>query len=483
MLEMDYIGLFIEDNINNFLNNRSYSENIKLYNNIYEYYKNYKLTEFNQKEIIDLKILLIISIKYKYEYEKTKILIIAKSNDIIQVRFHLGDLIIKLLKTREEKEQWLDDSIEYYLNENTDFSLRSLCDFLEDVSSFKGVDKKKYKEIYADTCIKQADNNTGIIANHWYQLALPIYKELALKDKYETSLIKYNENIKIVISEMGKQEFSLTDKRLQKELFRHEQTIKLFFEKELKNVKQITKYLCSIIIFQNFGTFIYKYSPIYIPDKKVKKAPSLIDRCSVTTFSGNKIVKSHDWDFKMELMGREMDRLMTITPAIEGIIDNKIDKSEIINEILSSKIIFEEDKKHITKALSFFFEKDYDTFIYIIIPNFEKILRNILIINNIPNYKNKDTETEYQVTLSLTDTLNIIKEKGLLLPEVATKVSQLLNEEDYENYRNKLCHRDDENIFTKTIAYDLFLLLIQIVNNINDKEITIFFIKNNKRNN
>lgn len=171
-----------------------------------------------------------------------------------------------------------------------------------------------------------------------------------------------------------------------------------------------------------------------------------------------------------------MDRLMTITPAIEGIMDNIIDKNEIINEILRSKIIFEEDKKHITKALNFFFDKDYDTFIYIIIPNFEKILRNILIINNIPDYKNKDTETEYQVTLSLTDTLNIVKEKGLLLPEVATKVSQLLNEEDCENYRNKLCHRDDETIFTKTIAYDLFLLLIQIVNNINDKEINAYII-------
>lgn len=105
MLEIDYTGLFIDGNINKFLNDRSYDENIKLYNMIYDYYKDYKLKEFNQNEIIDLKILLWISIKYKFEYEKTKSIIVSKTNDLIQARFHLGGLLIKLLKTKEEKEQ------------------------------------------------------------------------------------------------------------------------------------------------------------------------------------------------------------------------------------------------------------------------------------------------------------------------------------------------------------------------------------------
>ena len=476
MLEIDYTGLFIDGNINKFLNDRSYDENIKLYNMIYDYYKDYKLKEFNQNEIIDLKILLWISIKYKFGYEKTKSIIVSKTNDLIQARFHLGGLLIKLLKTKEEKEQWLDASIDYYLKQNTDFSLRSLCNFLEDINDFEKVDKNKYKEIYPDTCIKQADKNTGITASHWYQLALPVYKELGAKEKYEKALVKYNNNIKVVQSEMKTHEFILKNEKLQKEIFNHEQIIKNFFKTGLKNAKEIFNYLCNFLIFKNFGDNTYQYSPIYIPSKKKKITSSLVDQCSITTLNGYKIIKSHDLDFKMELWGRDNFRLITLTPAIEGVIENKIDKNLIIKELLSSKIIFTEDKKHINKALKLFFAKDFDTFIYIITPNLEKLLRNILIINNIPYYKNKDTEPAFHVTLTLTDTLKIIKEKKLLFPELVTKISQLLNEEDYENYRNKLCHRDDESIFTNIVAYDLFLLLIQIINSNENNEINTFVI-------
>lgn len=128
-------------------------------------------------------------------------------------------------------------------------------------------------------------------------------------------------------------------------------------------------------------------------------------------------------------------------------------------------------KSIIHKAINFFLEEDYDTFVYIIIPNFEKILRNLLTLNGIPDYTNKGTEPKYQVTLNLTETLNIIRTNKLLPLPLIDKLSQELNEEEYENYRNKLSHREDDSIFSKTVAYDLFLLFIQLTHEYPDNDI------------
>lgn len=476
MLDIDYTGLFNEDNITNFLRKQTYEENISLYKKIYKHYLNYRLQKFNPHEIIDLKFLLLISIIYKYQYEDTKNLIYQKSEELIQARFHLGKLYLRLLKTTEEKETWLDNTIKFYLDENSELSIRSLCNFLEDIDEIKNINKNKYKEIYADTCVNIASKDTGIRANHWYSLALPVYKELNLKNKYFETLKQYDENVKTIQNELHTFEFSVEDTELKKESFKNNKIIEHFFKTESSSVEQQLHYLCSVIEFKNFGKFQYRYIPFYIETKLKGRTPSLIDHCSLVTFSGNKTVKNENWSFEVNMIGRNLNKLMSIIPALKGFLDSISSNEELIEKILNSKLIFENDKKHIHKAINFFLEEDYDTFIYIIIPNFEKILRNLLTLNGIPDYTNKGTEPKYQVTLNLTETLNIIRTNKLLPLPLIDKLSQELNEEEYENYRNKLSHREDDSIFSKTVAYDLFLLFIQLTHEYPDNNIDIYEI-------
>ena len=483
MLDIDYTGMFSYEKVKEYINTCDYNTNNELYKKLYDYYLDYHLTEFNTKQIIDIKIILGISHKYNYEYNKTKSLIYRLSNELIQARFHLAIPYLLFLKTKAEKETYIDECIDYYLIEDSELSLRSVCNFLEDVIELNNVDKLKYREKYADTCMIQAKNNTGIRANHWVCLALPQYKEIGAKKKYQEALKFYNNNIDSVIDEMGVQEFELGDTDLQKELYKHEQTIYLFIKNTIKDISDRIRALCTIIQFIGFGKHNYMYNPFYVEEKKKEHVPSLIDHCSIVTFSGKKVVKSESWEQKTNLMGREMHRKMTIEPAINGFLDSEYNKKDLINSLLNSKLIFEEDKVHIEKAIQFFLDKEFDVFIYIIIPNFEKLLRNVLTLNGIPEYTNKNADPKYQVTLNLTETITKIKEENLIGINLINKCSQLLNEEDYENYRNKLSHREDDSIFTKTVAYDLFLLLIQLTQTYSDEYIDVLKVVTTEQDN
>ena len=71
---------------------------------------------------------------------------------------------------------------------------------------------------------------------------------------------------------------------------------------------------------------------------------------------------------------------------------------------------------------------------------------------------------------TLTDSLNEIRENDILDEELVFMLETKLNNETYENYRNRLAHRLDENLFNDVVAYDLFVLLIN----------TLFYRERNK---
>ena len=153
MLDINYTGMFSYEKVKEYINAHDYNANVELYKKLYNYYLNYHITEFNTKQIIDIKIILGISHKYNYEYDKTKSLIYRLSNELIQARFHLAIPYLLFLKTKGEKETYIDECIDYYLKENSELSLRSICNFLEDVIELNNVDKLKYREKYADACM------------------------------------------------------------------------------------------------------------------------------------------------------------------------------------------------------------------------------------------------------------------------------------------------------------------------------------------
>ena len=466
ILNINYEGLFNEENIEKFLKERRYQDNIAIWNKLYEHYKEYSLLEFNVEDLIELKLFLSISLKYNYQREKTRAIAYDKMVKLESVLFHLRRLYFKLLPNKNEKEVWLDECIEYFNNKHSEHSLQDLCRFLEIfIHDEKEIDRSKYKEIYADTCMKVTESFTGLVACNWYTLALPLYKQLGLKEKYNVALKKYNENMESVKDEFQVHETLIEDTEMKMEIFKQSYIVYAFFKEQLETIDKKISALSNIYIFKKFGEFTYQYMPFFPKTENDFSEYSMLDFCHVVTFSGNKIVKTPDDRIGFDRIGRELTREMQIMPAVQGLLDGTTDKMEVVNEILKSPLIMENDQRHIKKAMSFFVNEDYDTFIYIIIPNFEKILRNVLVLNGIPDYVNKNTNAEVQTTLNLTETINVISEKKLLHSELVTKISQELNDEEYENYRNKLSHREDDAIFNKKVAYDLFVLFIQILKN------------------
>lgn len=479
-LDINYEGLFNEENIETFLRGRSYQDNVAIWDKLYKHYKEYSLLKFNTEEFIELKLLLAISLKYNYQREKTKSLIYDKMVKLESALFHLRRLYFKLLPNKNEKELWLDECIEYFNNKQSEHSLQDLCKFLEIfIYDTKEIDRSKYKEIYADTCMKVAESFTGLVACNWYILALPIYKQLDLKEKYHAALKKYNENMESVKDEFQVHETLIENTEMKMEIFKQRRIVYEFFKNQLETIDKKISALSNIFVFKKFGKFTYKYMPFFQKTENDFSEYSMLDFCHVVTFSGNKTVKTPDDRIGFDWIGRELTREMQIMPAVQGLLDGTTDKMEVVNEILKSPLIMENDQRHIKKAMSFFVNEDYDTFIYIIIPNFEKILRNVLVLNGVSDYVNKNTNTEVQTTLNLTETISVISEKKLLHTELVTKISQELNDEEYENYRNKLSHREDDAVFSKKVAYDLFVLFIQILKNYEDNgELTVITATN-----
>ncbi len=294
--------------------------------------------------------------------------------------------------------------------------------------------------------------------------SLVIFKELNSKQEYEKCLLLQKQLMPNILNSMCAIEH-VFDEQLQK-CINVAIKLKRDFFSDLLYEDDIIKFLSSCRI--NFNTKVIvkgkeekeiNYKPYCISTQVNKSNINLSDLISVSTFNENRLVETVSHEQFVEINARVFHRVLDIIPSIEGIIMNPhININKLINEILAYSLIRNEDKKHINLALVSFFNKDYDIFIYIIVPNLEKLLRNMVDVE----YENKNSNAETQVIKSLTTIIKEIKEKEILNKFVIDYIEKKLNNEQYENYRNILSHRISDEIFTKDVAYELFHLLLLI---------------------
>lgn len=321
-----------------------------------------------------------------------------------------------------------------------------------------------FKRMYCEICVDMIDlpqyNDYQKI--DFAQNGLKVSKELNEKEIYAT-LIKKDEEIKQkIISTMGETTFEFPNE-VNKSLNQISQKIRHTFSK-VPTVEDFIKLFVNRFYIQVEGmAFIHSLSESMKSSKEiVKREKSIADFVSWNTYDGMKLVKSRKIDGMVDDFARKIMIKIVINPMLEeGVI--KLGKEEIVDYLCDSYFLFEEDKEDIRFALNSYFNGDYKTFIYYVIPNIEKILRNILEINGIPSYENSSTNPQYQTTFVLTDSLKKIEEEKIFNSELVRLLTEKLNDSEFENYRNRLSHKLDNNIFCYDCASDLMRILIVIL--------------------
>lgn len=441
-------------NVKKSIDNEKYDVNCKKLENIISNVQNFSIDNL----IIQLEnfyYAIIISKKYNKNYDDVKKLFykFTKISQCFDAIFYQFDF----LKTTNEK---LD-----FLNEIRITNIELACRVLRKVfDNPKIKDIVRFKKLYCEMCIDIAKINkyNNYLKSDFVSYALKISKELDEVEIYN-SLIKIDRNIKQeIIGNMGVIKFSMPQ-----DINHMFYLIEKIIRETISQVHSVNEYIAFFVnafyVKINGMDFYFCSSEMYHRENNIAlKENSILDLVSWNTYDGTKLVKTTNIDGMVnEFIRKEMIKIVIIPMIEEGV--NKLGRKEIIEYLCDSCFVFDEDKEDINLALNFYFDGDYRSFVYYIIPNIEKILRNILDMNDIPSYLNSQINPKYQQTFVLSDSLSKLEENDIFNAQLVKLLREKLNDEEYENYRNRLSHKLDTDIFTYDCASDLLRILIVIL--------------------
>lgn len=411
---------------------------------------------------------IIISKKYDKSYDQVLTLFdkYLSINNLFEVVYHK----FYFFKTVIEKKN--------FINELKIFDIDLAYGLLQKIiSEAKVKNIVEFKKMFCKICIDMSSLSKYNVyqKSDYIQSALKLSKEMNEKNLYKT-LIKIDKQLKTeIIQSMGEMTFDFP-MEVNKSFTIIENKIRNAFS-EVTTVEGFIKLFVNKFCIKVEDMIFFHSSSEGIKSSKdvVRRNKSIVDLISWNTYDGMKLVKARKIDEMVDDYLRKIMIKIVVNPMIEEGV-RKLGKHEIIEYLCHSYFVFEEDRIDIEFALNAFFDRDYRTFIYYIIPNIEKILRNILEKNDIPSYHNSLSNPQYQTTFVLTDSLKKLEEENILDKELLKLLNDKLNNPELENYRNRLAHKLDNNLFCYDCASDLLRILIVVLfcYEKNDEYLTIF---------
>ena len=176
-------------------------------------------------------------------------------------------------------------------------------------------------------------------------------------------------------------------------------------------------------------------SDIYIFDKNLRRIASVkIPNCNINGYSDNDISELRDYLFAKLYSFDNINYIKYIDKIMK-----KLKEKDLIDYIKKSRYIYEEQFGFIELAIKRYFEKDYISFVHLIIPQIEAILRNILELDGELIYK-YDKENHGFNLLTLGTILNTEHLKDILGNDFLYYLKMFLVDSRALNFRNNICH-------------------------------------------
>lgn len=172
----------------------------------------------------------------------------------------------------------------------------------------------------------------------------------------------------------------------------------------------------------------------YIFDKKLRKIASCKIPNPSEEYSDSDLMELRDSLFKELYKWHNIVYIEAVKEIIEP-----LNSEDIIDYIKDAKYIYEEQFGIIELAIKKYFEKDYISFVHLITPQIEAILRNILELNGELIYKYDSQKDGFNLT-TLGSILSNEHIKNTLEDNFIWYLKMFLVDSRALNLRNRVCH-------------------------------------------
>lgn len=324
-------------------------------------------------------------------------------------------------------------------------------------------DMKKYEFDGADGLLRglafkyvnAGDKATGMQANHFYDMAIDIYRKYSMSDEIDAIKLKKDK----VVLEL--EHFTMT---LEPE---HQEAIHKHIEKLKKNIDE---YIQEGNILK---AFMLGFSPCALPSAQVTKANTSIgvftQLATVLPYTAGRNGKLKDGEHirfhECEAYTRNLflGYYQKIDALMQHVIEN-IEFEKSLQNIYKDSLFYEEQREFIVfDTVTKYLTKDYIGFMYQFVPNFEALIKILLKANGI-SVKNRDTQIEEDISFN-----SLLTGKGKeLIENIYGKdffylLDNLFLYEYGFNLRNALMHGEGLGYLNKQYADICFYVLVVFV--------------------
>lgn len=464
-----FIIIFEEKITNNTTDYKIYSDYIKSVHDIVagNYYKNESVNALFLKLLVALKLSISRNIKGDIRENIINDIKLLTQKNIKENRFFWYDVYNKILYNNKiglsDSEKYnlieeYDKNIQIYMENNIDYNqVFNLYNSVVNITKFyknKGyVDKAKdmVNNYYAfiKKCIKPED---FIIKSHWFNRVMKIcdnlqFNEISNNIKLDIQNMSNDiNNLKVNSNDFNNlfiDEICSIQENLEKYIEKMREDIQTNLSNDVKTrLEWISNFkIVNIAEAKDFALKLVNYSLIpLVPsldifDEKLRKIASCkIPNPSIKGYSDSDLIELRDSLFK-EL--HKWNNIVYIE-AVKEIIE-PLNSEDIIDYIKYAKYIYEEQFGIIELAIKKYFEKDYISFVHLITPQIEAILRNILELNGELIYK-YDSQKDGFNLITLGSILSNEHIKNTLDDNFIWYLKMFLVDSRALNLRNRICH-------------------------------------------
>ncbi|PGZ92186.1 DUF4209 domain-containing protein [Bacillus sp. AFS029533] len=353
---------------------------------------------------------------------------------------------------------------------------------LEDSSKSKRfpVERLVIQRRLAESYMKQVkDDNSDIRVIHFAQKAASMYKLLKDSEEENKCLSMISKCLESDSSDWNETEFVLSTE-INDAINENIRLInELFSNSEIKIQDRIT-YLSKFITIKeeetNMNVILYKPVPIL---KDIDRTAAEFNKsvfmqfASVVTLDQNKVISNgNDALLKAKELAYSMHKVTTILPALAALENSKdFSIEELIICFQKCPLVTEDELKFISEALVDYASGRWISFICVIVPSFESILRQLYFEIEGTDIQAKNTDTLVHTTVNLTTILKNNKVKEVLTEDFVTYLEYLLNSDtSSENIRNNVAHRITKcDFYSKERSQVLIHALVQMCERIKNK--------------
>jgi Domain of unknown function (DUF4209) len=201
---------------------------------------------------------------------------------------------------------------------------------------------------------------------------------------------------------------------------------------------------------------------------------------SVVTLDQDKVVANGNNSLlKAKELAYSLHNETTIIPAISALETSHEDSTDkIIESIESCPLVTDDEMNFITSAFEDYERGRWISFICVITPSFESILRELYYTLEGTHIQAKNKDTLVHSAVNLTTILNNSRVKEVLSDDITNYLEYLLNSEtSSENIRNNVAHRLTPSNFysqrrSRLLAHALILVSERIKNKLSEVDLT-----------